>query len=78
MLNFRFNDLSYLRVACFFCFFYSHSAMVCLEALAAPPAEVVWIEAFMDYIQTGMALEAKSIHREQREDHHEIFSRDLA
>ena len=52
--------------------------MVCLEALAAPPAEVVWIEAFMDYIETGMALEAKSIHREQREDHHEIFSRDLA
>ena len=51
--------------------------MVRLEALAAPPAEVVWIEAFMGYIETGMASEAKSIHREQREDRHEIFCRSL-
>ena len=42
------------------------------------PAEVAWIEALMDCIETGMGSEVKALLREQTEDRHELFSRSLA
>lgn len=42
------------------------------------PAEVAWIEALMECIETGMAAEVKALLREKTEDRHEFFSRSLA
>ena len=74
VLCFRCNDLSYWFDSSLF----SHSAMVRPVAVAARPAEVVWIESLMGCIETGMESEVKARLQEMAEDRHEIFSKRLA
>ena len=56
----------------------SHTAMERRVAVAARPAEVVWIESLMGYIETGMDPEVKTQLQEISADRHEIFSKRLA
>ena len=56
----------------------SHTAMERRVAVAARPAEVVWIESLMGCIETGMDPEVKTQLQEISADRHEIFSKRLA
>ena len=47
--------------------------MVRLESSAHRLADVTWIEALMDCIETDIALVVKSLLREKTQDRHEIF-----
>ena len=73
MFGFRIKAVSYWFDSSLF----SHTAMERRVAVAARPAEVVWIESLMGYIETGMASEVKALLQEKTEDRHEIFCRSL-
>ena len=74
MFGFRIKAVSYWFDSSLF----SHTAMERRVAVAARPAEVVWIESLMGYIETGMDPEVKTQLQEISADRHEIFSKRLA